>query len=232
MMIYLFTTLLLERRIVVCALTIASRSRSARDNRAANPLLDYYSTRIISKNNPSFCFGQRQTQFAATTRLFASKTTNKFSEELLRECKREFQQAIDLHNINLKATPTNVKNLLQDLETEASEPSFWDAENKDRNAYVTSQTSIYSRLVSRLDQWQSWKDDGEVALDMLTSEDASAFTNDEKNSLFEELQSVSKQLLEGGERYQLELLLSGPYDDQPCRILLTAGAGGTEANDW
>jgi peptide chain release factor 2 len=38
--------------------------------------------------------------------------------------------------------------------------------------------------------------------------------------------------LQQGESYQLELLLSGPYDDQPCRILLTAGAGGTEANDW
>jgi hypothetical protein len=32
-------------------------------------------------------------------------------------------------------------------------------------------------------------------------------------------------------RYELELLLR-PYDNSPCRIILTAGAGGTEACDW
>ena len=34
------------------------------------------------------------------------------------------------------------------------------------------------------------------------------------------------------EAFELELLLSGPYDQAPARLVLTAGAGGTEANDW
>lgn len=68
---------------------------------------------------------------------------------------------------------------------------------------------------------------------MLLSEDADElFSMKEKESLLEELKIASEKLLEDGKRYELELLLSGPYDDQPCRILLTAGAGGTEANDW
>lgn len=57
-------------------------------------------------------------------------------------------------------------------------------------------------------------------------------TRQERESLLEELQLAVQQLLTENERYQLELLLSGPYDDQPCRLVLTAGAGGTEANDW
>jgi peptide chain release factor 2 len=50
--------------------------------------------------------------------------------------------------------------------------------------------------------------------------------------LLQELQETTAQLLQDGEKYELELLLSGPYDHAPARITLTAGAGGTEANDW
>ena len=42
----------------------------------------------------------------------------------------------------------------------------------------------------------------------------------------------ARALLEDGKSFELELLLSGPYDNQPARLVLTAGAGGTEANDW
>jgi len=84
--------------------------------------------------------------------------------------------------------------------------------------------------VARLTEWESLKGDGEVAVEML--KDGELFSMEEKQSLLEELKIASDKLLEDGKQYELELLLSGPYDDQPCRILLTAGAGGTEANDW
>jgi peptide chain release factor 2 len=34
------------------------------------------------------------------------------------------------------------------------------------------------------------------------------------------------------ERYKLENWMNGPYDNCSCRIVITAGAGGTEATDW
>jgi peptide chain release factor 2 len=160
-------------------------------------------------------------------RLFSS-----FSTEALGEAKREFQQALNLYESNLDATPSNIDQILSDLETEASDPDFWEASNSARNSLVTSQISQYSRLVSRLQEWKSQKEDCEVALDMLLEEEDGLFSNEEKASLLQELQENSQNLLQDNERYQLELLLSGPYDDAPCRILLTAGAGGTEANDW
>ena len=138
----------------------------------------------------------------------------------------------------MKATPSNLDMIVEDLETESSDPSFWDAKNKDRNTVVTAQLSKYVRLQNRLKEWQGLKEDGEVALEMLadsedsSEEEESLFTEDEYASLLEELRISANKLLKDGDRYQLELLLSGPYDDQPCRILLTAGAGGTEANDW
>ena len=120
--------------------------------------------------------------------------------------------------------------MLADLETEASDPSFWDAEQKDRNAVVTAQISQYSRLQTRLSTWKKIVEDAQAALEML--EEDSLFSPEEQQSLVEELVAASEKLLKDSESYELELLLSGPYDSQPCRLLITAGAGGTEANDW
>lgn len=130
----------------------------------------------------------------------------------------------------MKAVPPNLDQMLHDLELESSDPSFWDADNKERNSIVTSQVSQYSRLQAKVAQWETWKGDAEVALDMLQED--SGMTTEEKASLLQELESTTSQLLKENKRYQLELFLSGPYDDQSCRLVLTAGAGGTEANDW
>eukprot|EP00533_Pseudo-nitzschia_delicatissima_P004245 CAMPEP_0116105724 /NCGR_PEP_ID=MMETSP0327-20121206/15203_1 /TAXON_ID=44447 /ORGANISM="Pseudo-nitzschia delicatissima, Strain B596" /LENGTH=464 /DNA_ID=CAMNT_0003598185 /DNA_START=152 /DNA_END=1547 /DNA_ORIENTATION=+ len=153
------------------------------------------------------------------------------------DAQREFRTALELYEENIKATPTNLDSIVEDLETESADPTFWDAENKDRNAVVTAQLSKYGRLQSRIKEWQRLKEDGEVALEMLamTDEDEgeeSMFTEAEYTSLIGDLKTSAVSLQKDSEKYQLELLLSGPYDDQPCRILLTAGAGGTEANDW
>lgn len=172
---------------------------------------------------------------SSSTKLFAS------SQELdLADVQREFRTATELYQENIKATPSNLDTIVEELETETADPSFWDAENKDRNAVVTAQLSKYSRLQNRMKEWERLKEDGDVALEMLAmTEDSSEeedsesiFTEAEYASLVEELKISTDKLLEDGERYQLEQLLSGQYDDQPCRILLTAGAGGTEANDW
>lgn len=177
-------------------------------------------------------FGRRVQE--SYTRLFASESPSSLD---LAEVQREFKSATELYEENLKAIPNNLDLIVQELETETADPSFWDAENKDRNAVVTAQLSKYGRLQNRLKEWQRLKEDGEVAIEMLAmsaDEDGeeSLFTDEEYSSLVEEFRISSDKLLKDGERYQLELLLSGPYDDQSCRIILTAGAGGTEANDW
>ncbi|CAJ1957280.1 unnamed protein product [Cylindrotheca closterium] len=186
----------------------------------------------------AFCsLNCRQQKFPSTNkqfiRLLASATGTQYTDEALGEARRKLEEAVKLYEANVKATPPNVDLILRELETEASEPDFWETSNQARNSHVTSQISRYSRIVARLKEWESLKGDGEVAVDMLLSEDADDFFSiEEKESLLEELKVASEKLLEDGKRYELELLLSGPYDDQPCRILLTAGAGGTEANDW
>jgi hypothetical protein len=185
----------------------------------------------------------RRSTTTTTRRLLStpsSASSSSFSDDAFVEARRRFQLACELHEKNTASVPPTLDQILRDFETESSAPSFWDADQKERNTYVTSQISYYSRLSSRVAQWNRNREDCEVALEMMVAasssssdeEDSLSFSAAEKRSLLEEFQTASTALLEDGERFQLELLLSGPYDNQPCRLLITAGAGGTEANDW
>ena len=157
----------------------------------------------------------------------------------------------------MQTIPPNLFQMVHDLEMESSDPSFWDTDNKARQEYVTSQLQLYGRLLSRVTMWTQLKEDCDAAYEILQAEQevaaaaaAMANTNMNRNTninttistestpsteweaLYQELYESSQKLISDGERYQLDVLLSGPYDTQPCRLLITAGAGGTEATDW
>ncbi len=51
-------------------------------------------------------------------------------------------------------------------------------------------------------------------------------------SLFQEAQSRLLQLSQDLDRWELERLLSGPYDQNDAVLTINAGAGGTDAQDW
>jgi peptide chain release factor 2 len=205
-----------ERRICVCAFTSSSTS-------------GYTTTTATTRTVPSSWTTHTRRHQSSRVLLF-STTRMSMIDETFGESKRKFAQAKELYERNLASTPLNVQDILKDFETEASDPSFWNADQKERNTYVTSQISYYARLVNRLNAWKQHYGDCEAALEMMQSSEL--FSAAERDSLLQELQAASQALLQDGEQYQLELLLSGPYDKQPCRLILTAGAGGTEANDW
>jgi peptide chain release factor 2 len=211
------------RRVCVCALT--STSTSGYKTTTAK-------RRTISSAWTNVNTGTDTRRHDRSSRVLMFSTTNTAMDETFGESKRKFAQAEELYQRNLASTPFNVHEILKDFETEASDPSFWDADQKERNSYVTSQISYYTRLVNRLNAWKQHYGDCQAALEMMQSEDLFTITDMERDSLLQELQQASQALLEDSEQYQLELLLSGPYDKQPCRLILTAGAGGTEANDW
>ena len=150
------------------------------------------------------------------------------------QLKKLVQDAIELLERNQETAPSRdrVQALIADFERESSDPTFWDSDNTERNHYVTAQLSQQSRLLSRLDQWEEWRGDVETALEMLSTEEWATEDDAELDLLVQECRVAAESLLDDGRRYELESLLSGPYDAQPARMLLTAGAGGTEANDW
>jgi len=99
---------------------------------------------------------------------------------------------------------------------------------------VTKDIARYSRLKLEMELWDQLRNDATEALDLLEEFHNSNEEDDEEMVALtqEECQSSAEQLLQLSQKYELSTLLSGPYDDSPCRLLLTAGAGGTEACDW
>ena len=198
--------------------------------------------KLQTYNKQQVCFLHRRPTsrpFHTSMIFMASDTTSTGTsfDQVLLDVRRDLEEATELCAKNTASTtPLNqLRQAIADLEKEQSDPSFWDEDNSERASQVNAQFSSFTRLASRLEDWEKWQGDASAALEMITlagEDDASALSMEEREMLMEECQESTKLLLEDNQRYELDLLLSGPFDQSPARLVLTAGAGGTEANDW
>ncbi|KAL3804471.1 hypothetical protein HJC23_002510 [Cyclotella cryptica] len=174
--------------------------------------------------------------------LLASRSDEASSKSSLRavdlpSLKRLVQDASSLHDQNLSCTPPidQIASRLADLETESiSDPTFWDASNSARSEVVTRDIARYTKLKDQLERWQKLRNDAEGALELLQDlyQDGEDPNGEMIELTWEECRCSAQALLESSQKYELQTLLSGPYDASPCTLLLTAGAGGTESCDW
>ena len=111
---------------------------------------------------------------------------------------------------------------IQDLEQLAAQPDFW---NDQTAAQQTLQelNDLKSHL-QQLEQWRSSLEDARAVLDLLELED--------DESLLQEAQSNVVQLSRELDQWELQQLLSDPYDSYGAVLTINAGAGGTDAQDW
>lgn len=115
-----------------------------------------------------------------------------------------------------------LKAKIQDLEQVAAQPEFWDDQ-------TTAQNTLQelNDLKSHLQQYQQWQnnlEDTRAIFELLELE------TDE--SLLEEAQATISGLNQELDRWELQQLLSGLYDQNGAVITINAGAGGTDAQDW
>jgi len=111
---------------------------------------------------------------------------------------------------------------IQDLEQLAAQPDFWDDQT---SAQATLQE--LNDLKSNLQQYQEWQaklEDAKAVLELLELE--------ADTTLLEEAETNLTQLNHELDRWELEQLLSGPYDAKGAVLTINAGAGGTDAQDW
>lgn len=78
--------------------------------------------------------------------------------------------------------------------------------------------------IEQFDRWQSDLADASTALEILAMESDEALFNEAQQNL----QVLSGEL----DRWELEKLLSGTYDEKGAVLVINAGAGGTDAQDW
>ena len=103
-----------------------------------------------------------------------------------------------------------------------AEPGFWD--NQEKAQKLISETNL---LKEKRDSFLALKKDltdEETALELLRLEADADLQKDTEDQL--------AKLQEEFHQYELNLLLSGEYDDHNALMEIHPGAGGTEAMDW
>jgi len=110
----------------------------------------------------------------------------------------------------------------QDLEQLASQGDFWD-DQKAAQAKMRQLDEVKGQL-EQLRRWQGAVADAEATLELYELEPDA--------DLLAESHTALQQLRADLDRWELERLLSGPYDKEGAVISINAGAGGTDAQDW
>lgn len=111
---------------------------------------------------------------------------------------------------------------IAELETEAAAAGFWD------------DPAIAQRKMQELGQQRRavelWRDLQSQIADLLELAELAIASDDESlvGDLTVETTTVATQLA----RAEMELTLSGPYDDRPAILTIHSGAGGTDSHDW
>ncbi|MCL1465010.1 peptide chain release factor 2 [Argonema galeatum A003/A1] len=111
---------------------------------------------------------------------------------------------------------------IQDLEQLAAQPEFWNDQT-----YAQQTLQELNDLKSHLQQFEDWKDsleDAKAIAELLELETDPA--------LLEEAETNLTKLSQELDRWELQQLLSGPYDVEGAVLTINAGAGGTDAQDW
>jgi peptide chain release factor 2 len=102
------------------------------------------------------------------------------------------------------------------------EPGFWD--DADAAQRVIAEANSLRSLVERSSRLRERLDDLTVTLELAQEAD--------DRELFAEADTGSEALARELDQYELELMLSEPYDKNNAIVELHPGAGGTESQDW
>jgi peptide chain release factor 2 len=103
-----------------------------------------------------------------------------------------------------------------------ADASFWDDQAKAQK--VISEANALRSILDKMKALESGQEDLEVMLELAAEE------ND--MDLFAEANRAAAEQVEKMSKFELELMLSGPYDKNNAILELHPGAGGTESQDW
>jgi len=116
--------------------------------------------------------------------------------------------------------PEAIKGTLQTLSKDMQAQDFWSDSNRAKK--VTKEASQLEKRLATFVKLESLFDDIQLIADE---------SKDDKQ-LIDLLISEMGSFEELIKSYEIEVLLSGPYDDQDVILEIHPGAGGTESQDW
>ncbi|WP_156965228.1 peptide chain release factor 2 [Pontibacillus litoralis] len=111
---------------------------------------------------------------------------------------------------------------IQELEEHMTDPAFWDDQNAAQT--VINEVNGLKELVHTLERLEETLENLEVSYELVKEE--------EDEELHAELSEEIQQLSQDIQTFELQMLLSEPYDKNNAILELHPGAGGTESQDW
>ncbi|CAN6211904.1 unnamed protein product [Urochloa humidicola] len=139
--------------------------------------------------------------------------------------RKEVELAIDrVSEVRQSAGLEQLKEEIASLENKSADSTLWDDPSKAQEILV-SLTEVKDR-VKLLNDLKSQVEEAETIV-KLTEELDSIDTG-----LLEEASKIIKSLNKAIDSFEMTQLLSGPYDKEGAVINISAGAGGTDAQDW
>ena len=108
------------------------------------------------------------------------------------------------------------------MEQEAAVPGYWDDHRQAQ--------SKMQQLGSLKNTVELWRNLQSRATDLLELVDLALEEDD--NALEEQMDAEADEIARILGREEINLTLSGPYDDRPGIVSIQAGAGGTDSQDW
>ncbi len=103
-----------------------------------------------------------------------------------------------------------------------TEPGFWD--DPDKSKKVIDESNVLKETANGFKSLADKYENLEVTYELVKEE--------EDEGLYEELEEGVKELNKELNEFELQLLLSEPYDKKNAILELHPGAGGTESQDW
>ncbi|HLR65670.1 MAG TPA: peptide chain release factor 2 [Virgibacillus sp.] len=114
------------------------------------------------------------------------------------------------------------KERIKELEFQMTTPGFWD--DPDSAQKVIDESNGLKGYVEKFEELEERLDNLEVSYELVKEE------NDKE--LFEDLNQEAISLRNEMNDFELQMLLSEPYDANNAILELHPGAGGTESQDW
>ncbi|KAK3028011.1 hypothetical protein RJ639_040010 [Escallonia herrerae] len=187
-----------------------------------HPLLSSSHRPIAAPSLPVRC---SSTVRSATPEAGVSAETSEWAMQDFYTLRRDVETTSQrVEEIRASAGLKQLKEDLANLETASADSSFWDDRAKAQHTLMAL-TDVKDKI-QLLSEFKSQVEDAETIV-MLTEEMDST-----DKGLLEEASSIIRELNKALDRFELTQLLSGPYDKEGAVISITAGAGGTDAQDW
>lgn len=107
----------------------------------------------------------------------------------------------------------------------SADPNFWDDSGSAQASL--RELASHEAIVKRIERWRAQSEDAAAFIQFAAEEGEHG-----DDSMLDEAAAIVDTLTSEVDAYELQRLLDGPHDECGVIVMITAGAGGTDAQDW